>query len=116
MVGDKQGAGALAAGGLAAVLASACCVGPLVLVSVGLGGAWLSNLQVLAPYQPVFIGIALVALFFAYRRIFRPATACAPGEVCAIPRVIRAYKILFWFVAVLVLIAFGFPYLAPYFY
>ncbi len=116
MVGDKQGAGALAAGGLAAVLASVCCVGPLVLVSVGLGGAWLSNLQVLEPYQPVFIGIALVALFFAYRRIFRPAEACAPGEVCAIPSINRAYRILFWIVATLVVIAFGFPYIAPYFY
>src|SRR6185295_17066297 len=37
----------LAAGGIAALLAGACCLGPFVLVSVGLGGAWLSNFQLL---------------------------------------------------------------------
>ena len=36
---DKSKRIALAAGGLAAILASACCVGPLALVSLGLGGA-----------------------------------------------------------------------------
>jgi len=44
---DKIGTGTLAAGGLAAVLASTCCLGPLVLVSLGLGGAWVANLTVL---------------------------------------------------------------------
>ena len=116
MLADKKGVGALATGGVAAVLASACCVGPLLLVSIGLGGAWLANLRVLEPYQPVFIVIALLALTFAYRRIFRPVVACAPGEVCATPGVNRAYRIVFWLVATMVLIAFGFPYIAPFFY
>jgi mercuric ion transport protein len=33
---------ALALGGVAAVLASACCLGPLILVSIGLSGAWIA--------------------------------------------------------------------------
>ena len=72
--------GALGIGGLAAVLASICCVGPLVLVSIGISGAWIGNLTVFEPYRPIFIGAALVALFFAYRRIFRPAQAW--GGLC----------------------------------
>ena len=28
-------------------------------------------------YRPIFIGVALVALFFAWRRIYRPSAACA---------------------------------------
>ena len=32
-----------------------------VLVSVGLGGAWVSNLQVLEPFRPAFIAAALIA-------------------------------------------------------
>jgi mercuric ion transport protein len=107
---------ALAAGGLSALLASACCLGPLLLVSVGLGGAWVGNLSALEPYRPVFIGAALVAMVFAYRRIYQPVAECAPDEVCARPQTRRAYKLLFWTVSGLVLLALGFPYLAPLFY
>jgi mercuric ion transport protein len=116
MAEPQKGRGALAAGGLAAILASTCCLGPLVLVALGVSGAWIGNLTLLEPYRPVFIGAALVALFFAGRRIFRPAAACRPGEVCAIPQVRAAYKLVFWIVVALVLIALGFPYVLPLFY
>ena len=116
MAEQQKGRGALAAGGLAAILASTCCLGPLVLVALGVSGAWIGNLTLLEPYRPVFIGAALVALFFAGRRIFRPAAACRPGEVCAIPQVRAAYKLIFWIVVALVLIALGFPYVLPLFY
>lgn len=111
-----NGRGALLAGGLAALLASTCCLGPLVLVTLGFSGAWIGNLTALEPYRPLFIGAALVALFFAWRRIFRPLPACEPGEVCAIPQVRTTYKFIFWTVAALVLVALGFPYVMPWFY
>lgn len=116
MTGPKQGATALATSAIAAILASACCLGPLVLVSIGLGGAWMSKLQALEPYRPLSIAVAVVALLLAYRRIYRPAAACAPGDVCAVPRTRRIYKVLFWGAAALVLTALGFPYVVPYFY
>lgn len=112
----KNGLGALAAGGLAAILASTCCLGPLVLVALGFSGAWIGNLTVLEPYRPLFIGAALIALFFAWRSIFRPARACKPEDVCAVPRVRTAYKVIFWIVAALVLVALAFPYVLPLFY
>lgn len=107
---------ALTAGGIAALLAGACCVAPLMLVSVGLGGAWLANLQLLAPYRPVFIAVALAALAFAGWRVYRPAAQCAPGEVCAVPHVRRRYKIGFWATAALLVAMIAFPYLAPLIY
>ena len=116
MARDKSGGGPLAAGGVFAVLASVCCLGPLVLLFLGVGGAWVSNLTVLTPFQPWFQGAALVALFFAYRRIFRPAVACDTGEVCAAPATTRLYRIIFWIVAALVVLGVGFPYMAPLFY
>ena len=76
----------------------------------------IGNLTVLEPYRPIFIGVALVALFFAWRRIYRPSAACKPGEVCAIPQMRATYKLIFWGVAVLVLVALGFPYVVPFFY
>ena len=54
---------------LAALLASACFLGPLVLVTLGVSGAWIGNLKMLEPYRPLFPGAALIAMFFAYRRI-----------------------------------------------
>ena len=116
MAESTQGRGALFAGGLAAILASTCCLGPLVLITLGFSGAWIANLTVLEPYRPLFIGAALVALFFAWRRIWRPAVTCQPGEACALPQVKTTDKALFWLVAALVAIALGFPYIAPWFY
>lgn len=107
----------LMAGGLSAVLASTCCLGPLILVGLGVSGAWIGNLRLIEPYRPLFIVGALIALFFAYRGIFaRPAADCAPGEICAVPRVRTLYKAAFTVVAVLVVIAISFPYVLPWFY
>lgn len=113
---ERTGSGALFVGGLAAILASTCCLGPLVLVALGVSGAWIGNLTRLEPYRPFFIAGALVALFFAGRQIFRPAEACQPGEVCAVPANRLVYKIIFGVVSVLVLIALVFPYVVKFFY
>ncbi|MES1996034.1 MAG: mercuric ion transporter MerT [Pseudomonadota bacterium] len=113
---SKDSRGALALGGLAAILASTCCLGPLILVALGFSGAWIGNLTALEPYRPLFIGAALVAMVFAYRHIFRPARACEPGEVCAVAEVRTTYKVIFWVVAALVFVALAFPYVLPMFY
>ena len=106
---------ALAAGGIAAFLAGICCVVPFALVSVGLGGAWLANLQAFAPYRPLFIGVALAALAVAAWRIYRPAANCKPGEMCAVARTRRGYRIVFWSAAAMLLFMVAFPYAAPLF-
>ena len=87
MTESQTGRGALVGGGLAAILASACCLGPLVLVTLGFSGAWIGNLTALEPYRPLFIGVALVAMGFAWRRIYRPASRarCARSLRCGPP-------------------------------
>ena len=115
---DGIGKATLAGGLIAAILASVCCLGPLVLVTIGVSGAWISNLTLLEPYRPLFIGVSIVFMGLAWRRIYRaPAAAeCEPGTLCALPQTNRAYRTLFWVVSALVLLALGFPYLAPLFY
>jgi mercuric ion transport protein len=106
-------------GAVAAIVASVCCLGPLALVTVGLGGAWLSNLTALEAYRPVFIVLALGFMGLAYRHIFMaPAAqqACEPGTPCAAPATNRRYKGLFWVVSAMVLVALTFPYFLPLFY
>jgi mercuric ion transport protein len=110
------GRGALYAGGLAAILASTCCLGPLMLLMLGVSGAWIANLTALEPYRPLFVIVAVAALIVAYHGIFRPAVGCEPGDVCAAPSVRKAYKALFGVVAGLVLIAVLYPLLLPLFY
>jgi mercuric transport protein len=61
---DKASWGLAAALG-AAVAASACCTIPLLLVALGLGGAWIGTLAALEPIRPFFIAIAVGALAFA---------------------------------------------------
>lgn len=115
---DGYSKATLAGGLLAAIVASVCCVGPLVLVTIGVSGAWISSLTLLEPYRPVSIGVALVFMGLAWRQIYRaPAAAqCEPGTLCALPQTNRVYRVIFWVVSALVLLALGFPYLAPLFY
>lgn len=114
--GDRRGGGALFVGGVAAILASTCCLGPLLLVALGFSGAWIGNLTLLEPYRPVFLCAAAVAMVAAYVRIFRRGKACEVGEACARPEGKAAYKVIFWVVSAMVGIAVAFPYVAPLFY
>jgi len=108
---DPASKGLLALGGFGAVLVSACCVLPFVLVVLGLGGAWLASLHALYPYRWIFIGISAVVLFLAWRRLYRPRTECSDGEVCAVPAVQRTYRVVFWTITGLVALSALAPYL-----
>lgn len=74
------------------------------------------GLEATLTYQPLFMGASLVALFFAARKIWRPAAACEPGQVCATPSINRAYKLLFGVVVLLLTTAMAFPLIAHWFY
>jgi mercuric ion transport protein len=108
---------ALGAAGIAALLASGCCLMPLVLVSAGLSGAWLSNLRVLEPYSPVFIGVAIAALALAGRSLFRSAASCRV-DAGAPPGGGRGsfHIVMFCVIAVLTLVLLMMPVVAPWFY
>ncbi|KAA3624448.1 MAG: mercury transporter [Proteobacteria bacterium] len=91
-------------GVLAAIGASLCCVLPLVLVLLGIGGAWMSLLTDMRPYTPYFL-IVVVALFgWAGFQLYRPVEQCSPGSVCAIPAARRRYRFLFWTAALISLV------------
>ena len=57
-------------GALGAILASSCCIAPLLLLSLGIGGAWIGNLTALEPYKWVFIAIALLFLGLGFRHTY----------------------------------------------
>ena len=108
--------GSLLAGAAAAIGASACCAGPLLLVILGVGGAWGSRLVALEPLQPYFVAAALAFFGLAFYRLYRSQEACAPDEVCTVPAVRRRQRVIFWIVAALAATLMSFPWFAPLFY
>jgi mercuric ion transport protein len=101
------------AGVLAAIIGSLCCVAPLVLLTLGISGAWIGQLTALEPYRPIFIGITLVFIGLAFRQLYIVPARCAPGETCANPRLQRRQRQVFWAVAVGLAALIAFPWYAP---
>jgi mercuric ion transport protein len=103
----------ITAGILSAIGASACCAGPLLLVALGLGGAWVSGLRALEPLFPVFVAIAIAAFGFAFWRLYIAPKRCGPEVACASPKVLRRQRIAFWTTLLLAKAMILFPFYAP---
>lgn len=105
---------AVVGGILGAIAASSCCILPLVLFSLGAGGAWIGNLTALAPYQPIFVVITLGFLGYGYWLVYRkPKAVCVDEAACARPLPGRIVKLALWLATALVAAAIAFPYAAP---
>jgi mercuric ion transport protein len=89
---------ALAAVG-AAFLASLCCVGPLLFVTLGVGAGLASTF---APLKPFFTLLAVVLLALGFYVVYgrRRAPACAPDGSCTITRTRTRDKALLWIATV----------------
>jgi len=108
-------AGLAAAGGiLGALAASACCIIPLVLFTLGISGAWIGNLAALAPYQRYSLAITAGFLGVGYYLVYRrPTVACDDGQACARPLPNRLVKLALWTATAVAGAAIIFPYVAP---
>ncbi len=108
----------LAAGGvIGAILASSCCIVPLLLVTAGISGAWIGNLTALEPYQPYFAAIALVLVGLGFWHVyFRARAECVEGSYCASPRSSVITKTALWAATAPILFALTINWWAPLFY
>lgn len=99
----------------ASIAASICCLGPLVLLALGVGGAWASSLTRLEPYRPIFMALALGFLALAFYRAYRTpkGEACAPDGSCTVPGSTRINRIVLWIIAPLLVAMLLLPYFAP---
>lgn len=102
----------LSIGGIMAALgAASCCVIPFLFFTLGVSGAWLGNLTVLEPYQPIFAAAALGFIGLGVWRLRRKAkVACADGY-CGTPKADRIATIGLWTAGILVIVAVTFPYI-----
>jgi mercuric ion transport protein len=94
---------------VAAILASLCCILPIVFALTGLTVAGAS--AAFAAWRPYLltaaIGLLVPGFYFAYR----PAKdQCAPGEACPMPSTKRRGRLVLWLTAAAVLVFALFPY------
>lgn len=99
---------------VAAVGASVCCLGPFLLLAMGIGGAWIGNLAAMEKYRPIWMAATLLFLGLAFARVYRKPKedACALGSSCP-PNAGRRNKVLLWIVTALVLGLLALPYAIP---
>jgi len=92
---------------ISALLASACCWLPLVLLLFGASAAGMTGF--FESYRPWFLGITAVLLGAGFYFIYFRRVACAPGSTCAVPdpRVRRFNQTLLW-IATLFTVAMAF--------
>ncbi|MDO9238488.1 MAG: mercuric transporter MerT family protein [Methylicorpusculum sp.] len=100
---------------LAALGASACCVGPFLFLSLGMGGAWLSSLTAMEPVRPFFIILTLVFIALGYRKLYLTPHRCDTDESCGISDIQRRQRLMFWLGSAFILILLAFPWVAPFF-
>lgn len=102
---------------IGAVLASSCCVVPLILVTLGASGAWIGSLSALDPYKGYFAAFTLVFLGLGYWQAFRKREIeCEDGSFCATPASGRITKSALIIATVLVAAALTIDWWAPLFY
>jgi mercuric ion transport protein len=112
-----KGKGIYATGGLiGAVLASTCCLGPFVLLLLGISGAWISHLTALAPYQPFFLVASLGFLAAGFWKVYGKTTGtCQEGSSCSTPQSDKLVKVALWAASSLIVAAFSVETLGPLF-
>ena len=99
----------LTLGGLAAAFGvAACCALPLLMISLGLGTAWLGGIaSVAAPIRSLLLVFAALALAGGAALLWRQqrhAATCGPNGVCA-PPVVRLVTLVGLIVGLVMLIA-----------
>ncbi len=90
-----------------AVLASMCCIGPLILAGFGLGGVGMWKR--FEEYRPVFMAVTILligtAFYFTYRK---PKVVCE--DPCCTPKSNRFNKVMLWVVTIFAAGFMAFPY------
>lgn len=98
---------------MSGILASVCCIGPLVFALLGISGAAFA--QRFEPLRPYLLVVTYALLSGAFYLTYRPQQAdCGPGDACEMPRTNRFGKAMLWIAAIVVILATTFPWYAGY--
>lgn len=112
---DERKTSLMIGGGiLAALTASVCCIGPLILTVIGVSGA-----AALSKFEFLRIPmIAVVVALFAWAglSLYRKRNSCEPGSMCADPKKYRLLVGGYWIGILIALAAIFSPQLIGWFF
>src|SRR5258708_17536812 len=94
------------------ILASACCIGPLVLTLMGISGAAFAHR--FDPFRPYLLVVTYALLGGAFYLTYRPQAACGSGEACEMAGAGRLGRIIIWIATIVGFLATAFPWYAQY--
>lgn len=106
----KSSVPAIVGASIAAIGASVCCVVPLVLVLLGISGAWIGTLTALDPLRPWFSAAAVLSLAVAFWMLYRPAARCGVDGSCIAADALRRRRRWLWLATALIVLLLLFPY------
>lgn len=112
---EKTSKNAAYTGLFAAVAASSCCIPPVIALIAGVGGS-ASALSWMEPFRPYLIGLAIVAIGYAWYNYLKPKNADDCGcEVDAKPKWFQTKGFLVG-ITLFATVSIAFPYYAHIFY
>lgn len=98
----------LGAAGAAGLLASACCLGPILLAGLGLSVAGVSSF--FEPLRPAFLAVTGVLLGAGFYASYFRRPTCGPGAACAVDGSRqRRTRALLWLASIVVVLVALFP-------
>ena len=107
---EKKGVKPLLGLGLAGAVGSiACCAGPLILASLGIGGSIAGRFARLDPYRPWLMGLTVLVFGLAFRKAYRKDTNFIPGSTCSVGATGGGQRRVLWVLAGLALLIMAFP-------
>lgn len=105
---------ALNIGGASAVLASICCLGTFLMITLGFSSAKILYLLTFAEWsRPFFILVALATILFSYNSVWGSTSTCKAKGGCMNEKEIMMYKCYYIFVVSLVVSVLMLPYFDP---
>ena len=114
-LGEPSGRRSLAASIAAvgtALLASLCCIGPVLFVTLGVGAGFVSRFE---PLRPLFTVLTIVLLALGFYSVYgrqwtrASGTSCDVDGTCRVPRSRRRDEVLLWIAALVALVILTFP-------
>ena len=111
---EKTSKNAAYTGLLAAVAASSCCIPPVIALIAGVGGS-ASALSWMEPFRPYLIGLAIVAIGYAWYNYLKPKKAEDCCEVGVKPKWYQTKGFLIG-ITLFAAVSIAFPYYASIFY
>jgi copper ion binding protein len=112
---EKTSKNAAYTGLFAAIAASSCCIPPVIALFAGIGGS-ASALSFMEPFRPYLIGLAVIAIGYAWYNYLKPKKAddCA-CETDAKPKWFQTKGFLIG-ITLFAAVSIAFPYYSPIFY